>query len=341
MSTTELIIQSHTDCVDSLLAESAKAYERCQTIDAEYQTALATTQSKFFASLRAEDQTRLSAQLTALEHKRDEAKHAYERLQSKIVNSVSWPVAPPQIQPEERERHFELVKYVNQLNHNVETMKNMLGEITSYKPPPEPLFLSSDEDDDDSMAVDGRMDVDVPIAGPSKKIPLPSRKRRRVDDSANDARAQREDMPTQQEMEEVREQLRQFEEQLDMLRNQHDQYEEDSKAEFFYAMDTKVEEIEEARLKKQRARDAQQRERDAQTQALMSETQTSMADAQKDINELSVEVSNMMVQVDQLAVKVDEETRRRDESYQRLSQVWPIQCRDLNMTYLFVMYSSG
>ncbi|KJA24239.1 hypothetical protein HYPSUDRAFT_65728 [Hypholoma sublateritium FD-334 SS-4] len=303
-----------------LFSESTKAHERCDTLQEEYDTALRATKSTLFESLRTEDQERLRGQLAELARRRDDAQATYQTLRGKLLDTPSWPVAPPPAAREDHERHIELVKYVSELNDTVATMKGLLGEIMpySYKQPPEPPALSDGE-------LDGRMDVDTPVEGAGAGA-QGSRKRQRVDDAADDTErrnfAQHDpDMPTQQELDQCREQLVVFEDQVKSLRNEIAQYELDNAANMAHIVSSKAQEIEAARQKEQRVRDRERRERDAAMRAKIAESQEKVAGCESDITEMAVDVANMMSDVHTLQIELDEETRKRDESRQKMLQL--------------------
>lgn len=286
----------------------------------EHDIALRATKSTLFESLRPEDQERLRGQLTEITRRRDDARTAYQTLRGKLLDTPSWPVAPPPAAREDHERHVELVKYVSELNETVTMMKGLLGEIMphSYKQPPNPPALSDGESD-------GGMDIDSPVAGVGAQGAQRSRKRQRVDDAADDTErrdlAQDPNMPTQQELDGCREQLVAFEDQVKSLRNEIAQYELDNAENMAHIVASKAEEIEAARLQEQRIRDRERRERDAATRAKIAETQEKVAGCESDITEMAVDVANMMTDVSKLQIELEEETRRRDESKQKMLQV--------------------
>ncbi len=286
----------------------------------EYDTALRATRSTFFESLRVEDQERLRGQLAEVTRRRDDARDAYQALREKLLNTQSWPSAPPPSAGEDQERHVELVKVVSELNSTVAMMKGLLGEIMpyNYKEPPDPLALTDGESD-------AGMDVDGPVPGTGAGA-QPSRKRQRMDDAADDTGDRRHaqpnpDMPTQKEIDECREQLVAFEDTVKMLRNEIAQYELDNAANMAHIVASKAEEIEAARLQEQRVRDRERRMRDAATRAKITETQTAVAGCETDIAEMATDIAAMMLSVNDLQGVLAEETQKRDASFQKMLQV--------------------
>ena len=147
-----------------------------------------------------------------------------------------------------------------------------------------------------------------------------------MDDTADDTGDRRHaqpnpNMPTQQELDECREQLVAFEDTVKMLRNEIAQYELDNAATMTHIVASKAEEIEAARLQEQRVRDRERRIRDAATREKIAETQTAVAGCETDIAEMATDIAAMMINVNDLQGVLAEETQKRDESFQKMLQV--------------------
>ncbi|KAF8963252.1 hypothetical protein BDZ97DRAFT_1040158 [Flammula alnicola] len=314
-----------------IFSDCAQARERIAVLDEEYEIALKVTESRIYASLNEDAKARLNTQLAALASRCDEARQSYKQSQELLLKAASWPVAPQQTAPEDREKYGEIVKFVSELNTTVEQMKEMLGDIRTYKPPPA-LFLpgdSSDEEEEEGGAgvAGSAMDVDQPIGSTtSGKIPLPTRKRRRVSellDGPTMGRAQerKDATPTQSELEEYLEKLARYEHTLSTLRNDFVQSESERQHNFKYLLESKIEEIQHSHAQERSARDRKREADEAATQAKIAEMQQKISSTGSEIGELATEIGDMLLNVDRLEQEVVAERQSRQESFERVLQI--------------------
>ncbi|KAF8967279.1 hypothetical protein BDZ97DRAFT_544160 [Flammula alnicola] len=313
-----------------IFSDCAQARERIAVLDEEHETALKAKESRIYASLNEDAKARLNTQLAALASRCDEARQSYKQSQELLLKTASWPVAPQQTAPEDREKYAEIVKFVSELNTTVEQMKEMLGDIRKYKPPPA-LFLPgdySDEEEEGGAGVAGSaMNVDQPIGSTtSGKIPLPTRKRRRVSESLDGptlgrAQEHKDATPTQSELEEYHEKLARFEHTLSTLRNDFVQSDRERQHDFKYLLESKVEEIQHSHAQEQSARDRKREEDEAATQAKIAEMQQKISSTGSEIGELATEIGDMLLNVDRLEQEVVTERQSRQESFERVLQI--------------------
>lgn len=279
----------------------------------EYDFALRATKSTLFESLRVEHQERLRGQLAEIARQHDDARATYQKLRLMLLDTPSWPTAPPPPVHGNHKLHIELLKCASEFHKMVTMMNGILpGESMryNYKQPPNPF---SDGDSDG-------INIDSSISGAGAGAPR-SRMHQRVDkaDDTEQTYLTQHDpnMPSQQELNKCREQLIAFEDQVKSLHNEIAQYELDNAAKMAHIVASKAKEA--ACLKEPRVRDRERRERNA---AMHAKTQReTVASCESNITEMVVDIADMMSDVSKLQIKLDEETWKWDESYQKLRQV--------------------
>ncbi|KAF8958038.1 hypothetical protein BDZ97DRAFT_73745 [Flammula alnicola] len=171
------------------------------------------------------------------------------------------------------------------------------------------------------------MDVDQPIGSTtSGKIPLPTRKRRRVSESLDGptmrrAQEHKDATPMQSELEEYLEKLARFEHTLSTLRNDLVQSDREREHNFKYLLESKVEEIRHWHAQEQSAWDRKREEDEIATQVKIAEMQQKISSTGSEIGELATEIGDMILNVDRLEQEVVKERQSRQESFERVLQI--------------------
>lgn len=305
-----------------LLADAVQSKQKLAEYEEQLKDAMDVVQSHFFNTLGADDKRRLNEELATLTTDCESAKQAVEDIMNKLVAHGSWPVAPPPETPMEQEmakRHAEIVEYVQELHDTVSKMNGLLGDIAQLKKPPT-LPGSSDEDDkpeDDGMP----MEVD--------HASLPTRKRRRLSESVNDASSHTTmetasssaDLPSREELNSVLEQLVRFEGLAETVSNDMTQHAAELSLNFKTRVEDVVEELEANFIATQQQQNsqlmAQAEAREAEVRAVRAESESMGTQ----VGEMADEVSSLALKVEKLELDVETRRRERQESFERVLQV--------------------
>ena len=274
------------------------AREQLVAIEDQYAWSLQIIESRYFANLPEEDQTRLRGQLVEIEKQRDEVKKVHEENMSKLFKTGLWPVAPPTAGDDgAEEKHKEVITFIQELKNAASHMRDTLKEISMIKPPPPPLFLSDDSD--------GAMEVDQPDDDNARK----SLKRRRLSDGRS-APA----VPTQEEMEGFLERLAHMEGLISTLQNDINEHGREARDEFEQLVDTKLDEF-------QAVREEAERQRLEEEQQQMQGLEQDISLMGEQVGELASEIGDLVTRVDRLEVGVTASRKGRQESLEKVLEV--------------------
>ena len=258
-------------------------------------------ESRYFANLPEEDQTRLKGQLIELEKQRDEVKKLHEGFLDKLFKTGLWPVAPPSsVEDGAEEKHKEVMTFIQELRVTASDMRKMLMEISMIKPPPPPLFFSDDSD--------GAMDVDQPDGDNGDRTSL---KRRRI---SEDGRSASSSMPTQEELDVFLERLAHMEGLISTLQNDINEHGREAREEFEQLVDTKLDEF-------QAAREEGEKRRLEEEQQQMQGLEQDIGIMGEQVGELASEIGDLITRVDKLEVGVVASRKGRQESLEKVLEV--------------------
>lgn len=295
--------------------QSRKEFERCEHA---YKYASDIVQSNFFTSLSEEEKARLNADLASLGEDRQKAKQVSEEALAKIIEKGSWPVAPPPIDPlqqEEKEKHLEIVHYVQELADTVLKIKQVLGDISQMASPPTlpvPVVVEDDIYEEDAMNVDDGSTSDAPqsrggdntdgttgVAAPGATLHDPN-------------------LPTREELDELLKRLEIIETKASDLTNEIDQHQNDVAQTFENEAEKVVENYGAERQRKDdEEREGEKKRVDAEVDRVNKESEA----LGKDVEFLGGEVVGLIQKIEKLQFEVEQEKKDRDIRWSTISQV--------------------
>ena len=239
----------------------------------------------------------------------------HEESVEKLFKTGSWPVTPPNpMEDGVEEQHKEVVKYIRELKDTALEISKILGDISMFKPPPAPLFLTGDSgdggdggddgDDDEGAAAAAAMDVDQPDGVHHKK-----RKRRRIADGQSGS-----GIPTR-EVNEFLERLAHMEGLLSTLENDINEHSRETREEFEQLVEAKLDEFQNAREEEERRKSEDERRQ-------MQDLEQEIAITGEQVGELAVEIGDLIMRVGKLEVEVGVSRKGRQESFEKVLEVW-------------------
>lgn len=279
------------------------AHEQLTAIEEQLAWSLQIIESQYFANQSEEDKTRLKGQLAELEKQRDEAKKLHEESVGKLFKTGSWPVGPRSAREDGvEEKQKEVMKYIQELKDTVLQTRKILGDISMFKPPPPPLFLSDDSDG-------APMDVDQPDGDNAGRKSL---KRRRISRDMDGRSAP--SMPTQEELDVLLERLAHMEGLVSTLQNDINEHGREAREEFEQLVDAKLDEFLAAReeAEKQRLEEEQQQMQGLERDITLTGEQ---------VGELASEIGDLIVRMGKWEVNVGASRKGRQDSFEKVLEV--------------------